>query len=1187
MADFDPDAEDKLLAAICYTHARPAEIELLDRVRQLGVDERVALLPGVRQRARKPQAQARSGIRTRRLSLRRALRLWHVPRPATSSDADHRMADVDAQPRLHEAGSGRRGGHGPPLRRLSKLEATGTLNVGSAQKVLADELMSIPFATVIWLTDAQGRVIYDSAGSNKRPDLSGIPFFNYLKQRPGEQLYIGNTEKSIVTGKWVMPVARSLYTADGKFNGTIGASVNPRYFDALWKSIDLGSGGSVALFRLDGTLVMRSPFDESAIGKNFQDRPIFGQLIPKSSTGAYRTSSAIDATERLFSYQTLTPQSDFVVVVGQSLDTVLSGWRKLVALVMAIWVVALTTTAVLVTSLSRSWQGRIATETQLRQSEEDLAITLQSIGDAVIATDAAGRINRMNPTAERMTGWPLADAQGLLLTEVFHIVNAKTRELSLNPVEQVMAHGQVVGLANHTALIARDGREYQIFDSAAPIRDPTGRIVGVVLVFSDVTVDYQLRQSLARTAEMLERTGRLAKVGGWEIDLDTEETTWSTENFRLFGRDPLVGVPPHHEFLEMIHPDDRHVVAATRAQISPSNRPLQHEYRTNPAQGPVRVIHVKVDLASNSRGELRRLVGTSMDITERRAAEQQVIDKAALVEEAAQHTKAILDNMVDGVLTVDAHGMVQSFNPAASSMFGYPVENVIGQSVTKLLPASLHGELSGYLQRLQGSAGANSGSIRHESEGLRSDGSRFPMSIAVSTMRARGQFTFIGIVRDISQHRHDIEEIRRLAFFDPLTGLPNRRLLLDRLRQAMATSARTHQYGSLMFLDLDHFKQLNDTLGHDVGDVLLQQVATRLHACLREGDSVARLGGDEFVVLLENLSEQAAEAATLAEMVASKIRDAFAHPFDPKGHTYDSTPSIGIVMYMGDHEALDDLLKKADVAMYQAKAAGRNTVRFYDPAMQAAVAAHDAMEKDMRRGLVQDEFQLHYQIQVDGQGKTTGVEALVRWRHPREGMIPPARFIPLAEETGLILPLGQWVLETACAQLAQWARLPSYEAWTIAVNVSASQFTQATFEANVAHALRKTGANPNRLKLELTESTLVKDVEGVIAKMNAVKAMGVAFSLDDFGTGYSSLSYLKRLPLDQLKIDQSFVRDVLTDPSDAVIAQTILVLGHSLGLTVIAEGVETAEQRDFLLANHCDAFQGYFFGRPVPVEVLG
>ena len=1195
---------------------------------------------------------------------------------------------------------------------LLQLQEVNALNERSAHKVLVEALSAIPYATVIWVTDAQGRVVYDSVGAQTGYDLSGSTFFSHLKDHPSEHFYIGNSDKSRKTGKWVIPVARSLYKADGTFNGAIGASVNPQYFDALWKSIDLGADGSVALFRSNGTLMMRSPFDESAIGKSFRDRPVFEQLIPQAAHGQYRSSSAIDGTERLFAYQTLNPQKGLIVLVGQSMDAVLGGWRNLVALVLAIWAVALTASFVLVAALSRTWERRIGTETQLRQSEENLAITLQSIGDAVIATDASGRITRMNPTAERMTGWTLVDALGHPLTEVFHIINAKTRELSVNPVEQVMANGQVVGLANHTALIARDGREYQIFDSAAPIRNPAGHIVGVVLVFSDVTEDYQLRQSLAQSTEMLERTGEMAKVGGWEYDLRTGVTFWSLQTCRMLELEPPVapvtttqrlslfgpggettimsaakaamaqGIPwdldlpmvtakgrhfwarvqgfalvvegkpvkvsgtfqdiserkqaeaalresearfrssfdgagigmsvsslqgqflqvnrrlceivgyPREDLLrmtfqEVTHPDDlEDDISHVRALLNGDFQYFHLEKRYIHRNGSIIWINLTVSLVRDAEGKPLHTVAHMEDITSKKQLEHNLQHNTALLQEAAQHTKAILDNMVDGVLTVDAQGVVQSFNLAASSMFDYPVEQVVGQSVTMLLPPSLHGELGGYLQRLQDSTGAKAGSIRHESEGLRRNGSQFPMSLAVSTIRAGGQTTFIGIVRDISQHRQDIEEIRRLAFFDPLTGLPNRRLLLDRLRQAMVTAARTSQYGALMFLDLDHFKQLNDTLGHDVGDVLLQQVATRLHSCLREGDSVARLGGDEFVVLLENLSEQATEAATLAEVVANKIRDAFGQPFDPKGHPYDSTPSIGIVMFMGDKEAMDDLLKKADVAMYQAKAAGRNTVRFYDPAMQAAVAAHDALEKDMRRGLGQDEFQLHYQIQVDGRGTPTGVEALVRWLHPREGMISPARFIPLAEETGLILPLGQWVLETACAQLAQWAQLPARAAWTIAVNVSAAQFTQPTFVASVAQALAKTGADPQLLKLELTESTLVKDVEAVIAKMNTIKAMGVAFSLDDFGTGYSSLSYLKRLPLDQLKIDQSFVRDVLTDPSDAVIAQTILVLGHSLGLMVIAEGVETAEQRDFLLANGCDAFQGYYFGRPSPAEAL-
>jgi diguanylate cyclase (GGDEF)-like protein/PAS domain S-box-containing protein len=555
----------------------------------------------------------------------------------------------------------------------------------------------------------------------------------------------------------------------------------------------------------------------------------------------------------------------------------------------------------------------------------------------------------------------------------------------------------------------------------------------------------------------------------------------------------------------------------------------------------------------------------------------------AKLREAAQHTEAILDHMFDGVITIDSNGTIESFNRAASTLFGYAAQEAIGKNVSMLMPPVYHDQHNEHLQRYAQTGEPKDLSAPREVEGLDSEGHVFPMSLSVSKLESKGKLTFIGMIRDTTQHHLDVEEIRRLAFYDPLTGLANRRLLMDRLKQAIVTSARSGQHGALMLLDLDHFKVLNDSLGHDIGDVLLQQVAARLLACVRQGDSVARLGGDEFVVLLEALSPGANDAGTQAEAVATKILEALGAPYAVRSHTCQSTPSIGIVLFMDEHATLEDLLKRADAAMYQAKSAGRNTVRFFDPAMQAAVAAHAEFERDMRNALRQQEFVLFYQIQVNEAGVTTGAEALVRWQNPQRGMVSPAHFIPMAEETGLILPLGQWVLETACTQLVAWAQSPATAAWTMAVNVSALQFNQADFVANVQLALRKTGADPQLLKLELTESMLADNVDDIIVKMKTLRAIGVTFSLDDFGTGYSSLTYLKRLPLDQLKIDQSFVRDVLTDPSDAVIARTILALGHSLGLRVIAEGVETLDQRDFLVSIGCDAFQGYYFGRPGPV----
>ncbi|WP_295456629.1 bifunctional diguanylate cyclase/phosphodiesterase [uncultured Thiodictyon sp.] len=439
---------------------------------------------------------------------------------------------------------------------------------------------------------------------------------------------------------------------------------------------------------------------------------------------------------------------------------------------------------------------------------------------------------------------------------------------------------------------------------------------------------------------------------------------------------------------------------------------------------------------------------------------------------------------------------------------------------------------------------------------------------------------------DITQRKAAEEQIERLAFYDPLTRLPNRRRLLERLHQAVETGARSRRPGALMFIDLDNFKVLNDTLGHDVGDLLLQQAAGRLLDCVRESDTVARLGGDEFVVMLEGLGERAEAAAAKAQDIGVKVLAALNEPYQLADHRCHSTASLGITLIADHQTPVEDLLKQADLAMYQAKAAGRNTLRFFNPDMQAALEARSALETQLRDGLRDGQFLLYYQAQVDDAGSLTGAEALVRWQHPQRGLITPYEFIPLAEETGLILPLGHWVLESACGQLAAWAHQPQRAHLTLAVNVSARQFRDPGFVDQVRTALAASGADPHRLKLELTESLLLEDVTDTIAKMTALKSLGLGFSLDDFGTGYSSLSYLKRLPLDQLKIDQSFVRDALDNPNDAAIVRAILALAPNLNLTVIAEGVETQAQRAFLIENGCRAFQGYLFGRPGPAAAL-
>jgi diguanylate cyclase (GGDEF)-like protein len=454
------------------------------------------------------------------------------------------------------------------------------------------------------------------------------------------------------------------------------------------------------------------------------------------------------------------------------------------------------------------------------------------------------------------------------------------------------------------------------------------------------------------------------------------------------------------------------------------------------------------------------------------------------------------------------------------------------------------------------------------------------------TERATPDAGLVITYHDVTELRRASAEIENLAFYDPLTGLPNRRLLMDRIQQTVAASARSGLHGALLFLDLDHFKTLNDTLGHEVGDVLLRQVAQRLKACVRTEDTVARLGGDEFVIMLKNLATSSEEAASLARRVGEKILRRLNMPYALGAHTYHSTPSIGATLIGPDMQPPTDLLKQADIAMYQVKSQGRNSLCFFDPQMQIAINQRVQLENDLQLAITGSQFELHYQPQQRLDGRIVGVEGLIRWRHPERGLVAPGQFIAVAEESELIVPIGHWVLRTACEQLAAWKGDARYQHVQVSVNVSARQFRQRDFVARVVEVLRETGAHAHLLKLELTESLVLDDVDDTIAKMVQLKTKGVRFSVDDFGTGYSSLAYLTRLPLDQLKIDQSFVRNLGARQTDDVIVQTIIGMARNLELDVIAEGVETAEQRNTLARYGCHYFQGYLLGRPMPVHEL-
>lgn len=551
------------------------------------------------------------------------------------------------------------------------------------------------------------------------------------------------------------------------------------------------------------------------------------------------------------------------------------------------------------------------------------------------------------------------------------------------------------------------------------------------------------------------------------------------------------------------------------------------------------------------------------------------------IRESDERNQSLLAVSPDGIW-IHNKARIEYVNDALVKMLGYgSMQDFVGRTIYEFFVPEFREALR---ERVANIAITLGRAPLTETVMLCRDASRLEVETTASAFQQGDEIRTISIIRDITARRKTEDRIEKLAFFDQLTGLANRALLLDRLRQTMAASSRSGDYGALLFIDLDNFKALNDTSGHDTGDLLLQQVAQRLTLSVREGDTVARFGGDEFVVILAGLSTAEGEAAAAVETVAEKILASINRTFQLGNVSHQSTASMGVTLFRGDLASIDDLMKQADLALYKAKGAGRNTFRFFDLQMESAVRERAALESDLRRALEEKQFLLHYQAQVTGEGRATGAEVLVRWQHPLRGMVFPAEFIPLSEETGLILALGNSVLEIACTQLAVWAGQPEMAHLTVAVNVSAYQFHQRDFVDQVLKVLDDTGANPERLKLELTESLLVSNIEEVIEKMFALKAKGVGFSLDDFGTGYSSLSYLKRLPLDHLKIDKSFVRDVLSDPNDAAIARTIIALARSLGLGVMAEGVETAAQRDFLAGSGCHTYQGYFFSRPLPIE---
>ena len=999
---------------------------------------------------------------------------------------------------------------------------------------------------------------------NPGADISKRPDFQFLRDSPDSGLMVSAPLVGVVSTEWLISLAHRITLADGSFGGVVYGAIPIPALTKEFSRVNLGSHGIAVLYHANYTLAARYPVLEgpdNPIGTTIISDKLRAIIASGAEFSRLEYHSPINGNHGTATVRKIKGYPYFIMV-GIAEEDYLADWQRTRAGLLFFGTVMLGIVVVGALLLHRRIAERERLDRSFEREHLRLKAILKTASDGIHILDSNGVLIEANDAFLNMLGYDDTVVGKIQVTD--WDTSDTWAEIKERNDDLVARHASAVFETRHRR---RDGRVFDVEINASGIEiDGQGYLYAASRDISDRKL---FEKRMQESEERYRTTFHQAPVGIINTSFDGRFLQCNARYAEIIGYS-------QEEVLRLTYqqitvPDDLDDSQELVRRLVTGEIPIARwEKRYIRKDGAIIWVRLTVTPLRDRDGRLVHLITVVEDINERKMAERQ------------QQIAATAFETQEGMVVTDADGVILRVNRAFSEITGYSEEDAVGKK-TNILKSGRH-EASFYAEmwRILRQQGAWKGEIWNR----RKNGEVYPEWLTITAVKDGAGATthYVSTMTDITLRKSAEDEIRHLAFYDPLTRLPNRRLLIDRLRQALASSGRSGREGALLFIDLDNFKTLNDTLGHNAGDLLLQQVGERLATCVREGDTVARLGGDEFLLMLEDLSANSQEAAMQVENVGKKILAILSQPYQIAGQNVRSTPSIGATLFNDHRSSIDELLKRADLAMYEAKGAGRNTLRFFDPIMQATVEARAGIEADLRHGMEKGQFMLHYQAQVTEGGGVTGAEALVRWQHPERGLVSPAEFISIAEETGLILPLGRWVLETACTHLAAWANQPVMARLTLAVNVSARQFHQNDFVDGVLEVLDKTGADPHKLKLELTESLFLENIEDVISKINALRFKGVSFSLDDFGTGYSSLSYLKRLPLDQLKIDQSFVRDVLSDANAAAIVLTIVTLGNSLDLSVIAEGVETKEECDLLVGQGCHAYQGFLFSRPLPLD---